>query len=65
VRYKIVIFDGGVEEIVIWAGSVDVGDLNVTSSNQLCLSRYWMISMRETIEPWYDVYSVDRSAVSQ
>jgi len=31
VRYKIVIFDGGMEEIVIWAASVDVGDLNDTS----------------------------------
>lgn len=34
-RYRIVIFDGGVEEIVIWAASVDVGDLNVTSIYQL------------------------------
>lgn len=45
------IFDGGVEEIVIWAASVDVEGLNVTSSNQLSLSRYWMISINETIEP--------------
>lgn len=30
-RYKIVIFDGGVEEIVIWAASVVVEGLNVTS----------------------------------
>jgi hypothetical protein len=30
-----VIFDGGVEEIVIWAASVDVGGLNVTSTHQL------------------------------
>jgi hypothetical protein len=35
VRYKIVIFDGGVEEIVIWAASVDVGGLNDTSNHQL------------------------------
>jgi hypothetical protein len=32
-----VIFDGGVEEIVIWAASVDVGGLNVTSRHQLGL----------------------------